>query len=56
MHSQDFLLERSDVRRTFHGLCLDDVIVEQQLNVVDGGDDVRAGFTVRNDGELDLHE
>ena len=52
----DFVLKRLDERRAAHRLRLDDLIVEQQLNVVDGRQDVRARVTVRDHHKLHLRQ
>ena len=50
----DLVLERLDERRATHRLRLDDLVVQQRLDVVHGGQDVRAGLAVRDDHELHL--
>jgi len=42
----DFLLERFDERRDFHRDGLDNVVVENGLNVVTGGQDADAGVAI----------
>ena len=50
----DFILKWFDEGRPPHGLRLDDVVIQQQLNVVHRWEDVCAGLSVRDDGELHL--
>jgi len=50
----DLVLEGLDEGGSPHGLCLDDVVVQQQLNVIHGRQNLGSRVTVRDDRELNL--
>ena len=50
----DFSLKRFDKWWSSHSLCLNDVVVQQQLNIVHRRQNIGSGVSVRDHGELNL--
>ena len=49
----DILLKRLDEGRVFHGGCLDDMVVKENLDVIDGRQDADVRVLVWHEAEPD---